>query len=204
MKKFETEVRLSREMSLMDVTLIGVGAMIGAGIFVLTGIAAGVAGPGLILAFALNGFVTLFTAMAYAELGSCFHDAGGGYLWVKEGLPRWNGFLAGWMSWFAHAVACSLYALGFGWLIASWAAKTTLKGLHREDIPRASLMARLIKAVLIMLFSAMALIELDIAREIVIIGFATIFITLGLLAVVITAVGGKTFLKKISESIEKK
>ncbi|MBI4482314.1 MAG: amino acid permease [Acidobacteria bacterium] len=114
MKKFETEVRLSREMTLMDVTLIGVGAMIGAGIFVLTGIAAGVAGPALILAFALNGFVTLFTAMAYAELGSCFHDAGGGYLWVKEGLPKWNGFLAGWMSWFAHAVACSLYALGFG------------------------------------------------------------------------------------------
>ena len=87
-KKFETEVRLNREMTLMDATLIGVGAMIGAGIFVLTGIAAGVAGPGLILAFALNGFVALFTAMSYAELGSCFHDAGGGYLWAKEGLPR--------------------------------------------------------------------------------------------------------------------
>jgi basic amino acid/polyamine antiporter, APA family len=114
MKKFETEVRLAREMSLLDVTLIGVGAMIGAGIFVLTGIAAGVAGPGLLLVFALNGFVTVFTAMAYAELGSSFHDAGGGYLWVKEALPRWNGFLAGWMSWFAHAVACSVYALGFG------------------------------------------------------------------------------------------
>ena len=114
MKKFDTEVHLSREMSLLDVTLIGVGAMIGAGIFVLTGIAAGVAGPALILAFGLNGIVTVFTAMAYAELGSCFHDAGGGYLWVKEGLPKWNGFLAGWMSWFAHAVACSLYALGFG------------------------------------------------------------------------------------------
>jgi amino acid transporter/nucleotide-binding universal stress UspA family protein len=113
-KKFSTEVHLSREMSLLDVTLIGVGAMIGAGIFVLTGIAAGVAGPALILAFALNGFVALLTAMSYAELGSCYHDAGGGYLWVKEGLPRWNGFLSGWMSWFAHAVACSLYALGFG------------------------------------------------------------------------------------------
>ncbi|MDD5209558.1 MAG: amino acid permease [Elusimicrobiales bacterium] len=113
-KKFDTEVKLSREMSLMDVTLIGVGAMIGAGIFVLTGIAAGVAGPGLLLAFLLNGFVALLTAMSYAELGSCYHDAGGGYLWVKEGLPKWNGFLSGWMSWFAHAVACSLYALGFG------------------------------------------------------------------------------------------
>lgn len=114
MKKFETEVRLSREMGLMDATMIGVGAMIGAGIFVLIGIAAGVAGPALILAFVLNGLVALLTAMSYAELGSCFHDAGGGYLWVKEGLPKWNGFLSGWMSWFAHAVACSLYALGFG------------------------------------------------------------------------------------------
>ena len=110
----EGDVRLSREMSAFSVTMIGVGAMIGAGIFVLTGIAAGVAGPGLILAFALNGVVTLFTAMAYAELGSCFHDAGGGYLWVKSSLPHPNGFLSGWMSWFAHAVACSLYALGFG------------------------------------------------------------------------------------------
>jgi amino acid transporter/nucleotide-binding universal stress UspA family protein len=114
MGKFNREVHLSREMTLMDITLIGVGAMIGAGIFVLTGIAAGVAGPALILAFLLNGLVALLTAMSYAELGSCFHDAGGGYLWVKEGLPRWNGFLSGWMSWFAHAVACSLYALGFG------------------------------------------------------------------------------------------
>lgn len=114
MKKFDSEVRLAREMSLMDATLIGVGAMIGAGIFVLIGIAAGVAGPGLILTFSLNALIALLTAMSYAELGSCYHDAGGGYLWVKEGLPKWNGFLSGWMSWFAHAVACSLYALGFG------------------------------------------------------------------------------------------
>ncbi|HSB53233.1 MAG TPA: amino acid permease, partial [Gemmatimonadales bacterium] len=108
------EVRLSRELRLMDITMIGVGAMIGAGIFVLTGIAAGVAGPALILVFLLNGIVALLTAMAYAELGSAFHDAGGGYLWVKTSLPDPNGFLSGWMSWFAHAVACSLYALGFG------------------------------------------------------------------------------------------
>jgi amino acid transporter/nucleotide-binding universal stress UspA family protein len=114
MKKFATEVHLSREMGLWDAALIGVGAMIGAGIFVLTGIAAGVAGPGLLITFSLNGLVALLTAFSYAELGSCFHDAGGGYLWVKEGLPKWNGFISGWMSWFAHAVACSLYALGFG------------------------------------------------------------------------------------------
>ena len=109
-----SEVRLSREMRLLDVTMIGVGAMIGAGIFVLTGIAAGVAGPALIVVFLLNGFVALLTAAAYAELGSAIHGAGGGYLWIKASLPDPSGFLAGWMDWFAHAVACSLYALGFG------------------------------------------------------------------------------------------
>lgn len=130
------EVRLSREMSGFSVTMIGVGAMIGAGIFVLTGIAAGVAGPGLLLAFGLNGIVTLFTAMAYAELGSCFHDAGGGYLWVKSSLPHPNGFLSGWMSWFAHAVACSLYALGFG---AYFGHVLEGFGVHVPQIPYLSL-----------------------------------------------------------------
>jgi len=108
------ETQLSRDLREFDITMIGVGAMIGAGIFVLTGIAAGTAGPALMLSFALNGVVTIFTAMVYAELGSAIPEAGGGYLWVKEALGRSNGFLAGWMSWFSHAVAGSLYALGFG------------------------------------------------------------------------------------------
>ncbi|TFH40467.1 MAG: amino acid permease, partial [ANME-2 cluster archaeon] len=101
-------------MGVLSATMIGVGAMIGAGIFVLTGIAAGEAGPGLLLVFLLNGVVTAFTAMTYAELSSAIPEAGGGYLWVKHALPSINGFLSGWMSWFAHAVAGSLYALGFG------------------------------------------------------------------------------------------
>lgn len=107
-------VTLSRTLGLFTITMIGVGGMIGAGIFVLTGIAAGIAGPALVLVFVLNGLVALFTAMAYAELGSAFPEAGGGYLWVKEGLGNTQGFLAGWMSWFAHVAAGSLYALGFG------------------------------------------------------------------------------------------
>ena len=108
------KTELSRDLGVFTITMVGVGAMIGAGIFVLTGIAAGTAGPALILAFAGNALITLLTAVAYAELGSAIPEAGGGYLWVKEGLPGPNAFLAGWMSWFAHAVAGSLYALGFG------------------------------------------------------------------------------------------
>ena len=108
-------VSLSRDLGLFDVTMIGVGAMIGAGIFGLTGIAAGVAGPvGLLLAFFLNGVVTSMTGLTYAELGSAYPQAGGGYAWVKEGLSRIFGFYAGWISWFSHSVACSLYAVLFG------------------------------------------------------------------------------------------
>ena len=87
--------------------------MIGAGIFVLTGIAAGVSGPASILAFALNGAVTLLTAFAYAELATAIPEAGGGYAYVRRAFPGAVGFTAGWMLWFAYTVACSLYALGF-------------------------------------------------------------------------------------------
>jgi amino acid transporter len=82
----QEKVALSRSLNLFTITMIGVGGMIGAGIFVLTGIAAGVAGPALVLVFLLNGILTTLTAMAYAELGSAVPGAGGGYLWVKMGF----------------------------------------------------------------------------------------------------------------------
>ncbi|MGD2135557.1 MAG: APC family permease, partial [Gemmatimonadales bacterium] len=108
-----TSASFARDLGLFDATMIGVGAMIGAGIFVLTGIAAGEAGPASLLAFALNGAVTLLTAFAYAELASAIPRAGGGYSFVRMAFPGALGFTAGWMLWFAYTVACSLYALGF-------------------------------------------------------------------------------------------
>ena len=94
--------------------MVGIAGMIGGAIFVLTGPAIGLAGSAVILAFVINAIITVFTAMAYAELGSAMPEAGGGYLWIREGLPRPNAFISGWMAWFAHIVAGSLYAVGFG------------------------------------------------------------------------------------------
>lgn len=105
---------LTRDLSEFDVIMVGVGAMIGAGIFVLTGIAAGIAGPALILVFLFNGFLTYLTASAYAELGSAVPEAGGEYLWIRSAMGNFQSFMGGWMSWFAHIVAGSLYSLGFG------------------------------------------------------------------------------------------
>lgn len=108
------EHHLVRTLGLADVVMIGIAGMIGGAIFVLVGPAIGLAGSAVIIAFVINGIITLFTAMAYAELGSAMPEAGGGYLWVREGLPRPNAFISGWMAWFAHIVAGSLYAVGYG------------------------------------------------------------------------------------------
>jgi hypothetical protein len=105
---------------------------------------------------------------------------------------------------FFPKIVLAMAIFGIGWLIASWAAKLALKALHREDIPKASLIARLIKAALIILFSTMALIELDIARQVVIIGFVTIFVTSGVIIIVLSFWGGKEFIQKIKESLKQK
>jgi APA family basic amino acid/polyamine antiporter len=112
--KPSTTVQLSRHLGVFDATMIGVGAMIGAGIFVLTGIATGFAGPAAVIAFALNGVVTMFTALSYAELASAIPEAGGGYSYIKKVMPNAVAFASGWMLWFAYIIACSLYAKAFG------------------------------------------------------------------------------------------
>lgn len=101
-------------MNTLDVTALGVGAMIGAGVFVLTGMAVGEAGPALTLAFVLNGAIALIVGACYAELAAMMPKAGGAYIWAQSGLGPFFGFFSGWMSYFAQLIACSLYAAAFG------------------------------------------------------------------------------------------
>ncbi|HPC42315.1 MAG TPA: hypothetical protein PLD91_15465 [Spirochaetota bacterium] len=93
-------------------------------------------------------------------------------------------------------IIIALIVFGLGWFLSDWSEKSIARVLHREDIPRPNLIARFIRTVLMLFFSTIALVELDLAREIVIIGFSTIFITLGCLTVVMAALGGKMFLDK--------
>jgi len=105
---------LSRDLSLFHITMMGLGMMIGAGVFIGIGISLGEAGPGgLVLSFALNGLIALFTAMSFAELSSAIPRAGGAYNFARVGFGRGTSFVAGWMEWFASSVAGSLYAVVF-------------------------------------------------------------------------------------------
>jgi APA family basic amino acid/polyamine antiporter len=105
---------LARELSLFHITMMGLGMMIGAGVFIGIGNSMQQAGPGgVVLTFALNGLVALFTAMSFAELSSAIPRAGGAYNFARIAFGRGPSFLAGWMEWFASSAAGSLYAVVF-------------------------------------------------------------------------------------------
>ena len=87
---------------------LGIGSMVGAGIFVLSGIAIGHAGPAVIIAFLLNGIVALAIGACYAELGSAMPRAGGSYFWVKQAMGSAAGFAVGWISLYANSVAAAI------------------------------------------------------------------------------------------------
>src|SRR5437870_4997945 len=110
----EVEVKFRRDLGLLEITMIGLGPTIGTTIFLLVGPGFAITGPSLVLAFGLNFVVTMFTAMAYMELGSAFPETGGGYLWIRRSMRDPWGFLGGWMSWFGHCIVASFYIYGFG------------------------------------------------------------------------------------------
>jgi APA family basic amino acid/polyamine antiporter len=130
----EQDIPLARTLGLASATALGLGAMIGAGIFVLTGMGAGVAGPALILAFALNGVIALIVGVCYAELAAMLPRAGGAYVWAKPAFGPLLGFSAGWLSGFAQTIACALYATAFGSfaveLINTFSGYATATNIH--------------------------------------------------------------------------
>ena len=108
------DTELSRDLTLFQITMMGLGMMIGAGVFLGIGNAIFVSGPGgVILTFSLNTLLALFTAMSYGELSSAIPRAGGAYNFARIGFGRGTSFLAGWMEWFASSVAGSMYAITF-------------------------------------------------------------------------------------------
>ncbi|MBU2234260.1 MAG: hypothetical protein KKE49_01275 [Proteobacteria bacterium] len=93
-------------------------------------------------------------------------------------------------------VAAAVIILGIGWFSAVRAASGLLRVLLRENVEQARVIGIYTRIVLVVLFSAMALVELDVANSIVTIGFTTIFITLGVIAIVYVAMHGKASFEK--------
>jgi APA family basic amino acid/polyamine antiporter len=104
-------MELKRTLNLFDATAIGIGAIIGAGIFAVLGIAVGYAGPAVIVSMIIAGTVALFTALSFAELSSAIPKEGGTYEFAYEMIDPYFGFISGCLWLTAQTVAGTAISL---------------------------------------------------------------------------------------------
>ena len=109
-----SDEELAKDLTLTSALTIGIGTMVGAGIFVLPGAAVEIAGPLAAAAFVLGGVIAIFTALSASELGTAMPKAGGAYFYVNKALGPLFGSIAGWGNWIGLTFASAFYMFGFG------------------------------------------------------------------------------------------
>lgn len=110
----EEGTELERTIGLVGGLAIGVGTMVGAGIFVFPGIAAGEAGPAAAVSYAIGMVIALLVALPASELATAMPKSGGGYYFVSRSLGALAGTVVGISLWLGLVFASSFYLVGFG------------------------------------------------------------------------------------------
>ncbi len=114
---------LRRELGVFGAVMMGLGSIVGTGVFVSIGVAAGVAGPAVVLAIAIAAFVAMCNAFSSAQLAASHPVSGGTYEYGYEYLHPALGFTAGWMFLCAKSASAATAALGFaGYLLNAFGA----------------------------------------------------------------------------------
>mgnify|MGYP000123809151 CR=1 FL=1 len=108
------EQELARDLGFLEAYTIGLGTMIGAGIFVLPSIAAAAAGPASMVSFLGGGIVSLLAALSLSELATGMPRAGGSYYYVNRALGPFFGSIVGLGMWSGLTFASAFYMIGFG------------------------------------------------------------------------------------------
>jgi APA family basic amino acid/polyamine antiporter len=119
MEKKESRPKLKQTLGLLDATAISVGAIIGGGIFVVTGIVAGLAGSALAISMLIAGVIALFTALSFAELTSWQPVEGSVYEYARQLISPFSGFLAGWMWMVSNTFTGAAVSLGFAYYLTA-------------------------------------------------------------------------------------
>lgn len=118
--EFETRTELKRCLGAFDLILLGVGAIIGAGIFVLTGVAAATqAGPAIVFSYLLAGLACTFTALSYAELSSSVGGCGSAYGYAYAGFGEFIAWLVGWALLLEYGMVTAAVATGWSGYVAN-------------------------------------------------------------------------------------
>ncbi|MFB6099383.1 MAG: amino acid permease [Salinibacter sp.] len=105
---------LERDLGLYTTITVSIGAMIGSGLFVLPGLAAGKAGPSVMLAYALAGLIVLPAALSKAEMGTAMPESGGTYLYIDRAMGPLMGTISGLGAWFSLVFKSAFALVGLG------------------------------------------------------------------------------------------
>lgn len=105
---------LERTLGLLPALAIGTGTMVGAGIFVFPGLAAGKAGPAAMLSFGIGAVIALLVALPTSELATTMPESGGGYYFVSRAVGPLLGCMVGLGQWLGLVFASAFYLMGFG------------------------------------------------------------------------------------------
>ncbi|MFH5831037.1 amino acid permease [Halalkalibaculum sp. DA384] len=160
MTDHSSDQELARDLGFLEAYTIGVGTMIGAGIFVLPGIVANNAGPAGMISFAIGGVVSLLTALSLSELATGMPKAGGSYHYVNRAMGSFFGSIVGWSMWAGLMFATAFYMLGFGQYLTffwgnipvAWSALVMaflLIGVNYRGVKEAGVLQNLIVVLLI-------------------------------------------------------
>jgi basic amino acid/polyamine antiporter, APA family len=109
----QRKVQLRRTLGLFEVTLSGIGVILGAGIYALIGEAAGLAGNAVWISFALSAVVAVFTGLSYAELASMFPKASAEYEYTSQAFGPFPAFVIGWLIILSGVIGAATVSLGF-------------------------------------------------------------------------------------------
>ncbi len=152
---------LRRRLGLTDAVVIGMGSMIGAGIFAALAPAAAAAGPALLLGLALAAVVAYCNATSSARLAARYPASGGTYLYGRERLGDFWGFLAGWGFVVGKTASCAAMALTVGSYVrpdqahlVAVAAVVALTAVNYAGVHKSALLTRAIVAVVLAVLAA--------------------------------------------------
>ena len=148
--------RLQRRLGVLDSTAIGLGSMLGAGVFVVFAPAAALAGPLLAVAVGVAGVIAYCNAVASAQLAARYPSSGGTYVYGRIRLGEWPGFIAGWGFVTGKTASCAAMALTFGHYVApefatplAVAAVVVLTAVNLLGITRTALLTRILLGVVL-------------------------------------------------------
>jgi len=148
--------RLSRRLGIFDAVTLGLGAMIGAGVFAAIGPAARAAGAGMLIGLLVAAFVAYCNATSSAELASLYPESGGTYIYGRKRLGDFWGFIAGWGFVIGKLASCAAMALTFGYYAAPALARplaigavVALTAVNYFGVSKTALLTRAIVAVVL-------------------------------------------------------